>query len=69
MIGDSNAPDEDHWYYKLAEIERPEDLSFFRQPGCVIKDGEDWTVNENAEHLLNPPDGYYKRGLNCKTDD
>ena len=65
----SNAPDEDHWYFKLAEIERPEDWSFFRQPGGVFKDGEDWKINEDAENLINLPDGYYKRGLNGKTND
>ena len=57
MIGDSNAPDEDHWYFKLAEIERPEDWSFFRQPGGVFKDGEAWKVNEEAENLINLPQG------------
>ena len=35
MLGDSNAPDEDHWYYKLAEEDRPEDWKFHRQPGGV----------------------------------
>jgi len=69
MLGDSNAPDEDHWYFKLAEIERPKDWSFFRQAGGVYKDGEEWKINPNAENLKNLPDGYYERGLNGKTND
>jgi hypothetical protein len=69
MLGDSNAPDEDHWYYKLAEIERPEGWVFHRQPGGVYKDGEKWKINEKAENLGNLPDNYYKRGLSGKTDD
>jgi len=69
MLGDSNAPDEDHWYFKLAEIERPEDWAFYRQAGGVYKDGESWKINDDAENLINLPDNYYKRGLSGKTND
>ena len=69
IIGDSNAPDEDHWYFKLAEIERPDNWSFFRQPGGVYKDGESWAVNRQAENIKNLPDGYYDRGMQGKSDD
>jgi len=69
MLGDTNAPDEDHWYYKLAEIERPEGWVFHRQPGGVFRDGEEWKINNKAENLTNLPDNYYKRGLSGKTDD
>jgi len=69
MLGDTNAPDEDHWYYKLAEIERPEGWVFHRQPGGVFRDGEEWKINNKAENLTNLPDNYYRRGLSGKTDD
>ena len=69
MVGDTNAPDEDHWYYKAAEENSDEDWKFFRQPGGVYKDGEKWIVNENAENLSNLPNGYYRRGLANKSDD
>jgi len=69
MLGDTNAPDEDHWYYKIAEEEKPEDWKFYRQPGGVYRDGEDWVVNEAAENLGNLPEGYYRRGLQGKDDD
>ncbi len=75
MIGDTNAPDEDHWYYRLAEEERPQGWEFFRQPGGVISAGEDgdgrikWQPNPLAENINNLPDGYYLRGLAGKSDD
>jgi hypothetical protein len=57
-----NAPDEDHWYFKLAEEDRPEGWKFHRQPGGVFKDGEDWKVNPDAENLFNLPTAYYHQG-------
>lgn len=69
MIGDTNAPDEDHWYYELAENAKPDGWQFFRQPGGLIKDGEKWLPNENAENLINLPDGYYDRLKHGKSDD
>jgi hypothetical protein len=69
MLGDSNAPDEDHWYYKIAEEERPEDWKFYKQAGGVYRDGEEWKINPNAENIDNLPEGYYRRGLQGKTND
>tara|TARA_R110000803_G_scaffold49532_3_gene103088 strand:- start:2023 stop:3483 length:1461 start_codon:yes stop_codon:yes gene_type:complete len=69
ILGDSNAPDEDHWYYKLAEEEKPEEWTFHRQPGGVYKDGEEWRINPDAENVNNLPTAYYKRGMSGKTDD
>lgn len=69
LVGDSNAPDEDHWYFKLAEEDKPEGWKFHRQPGGVFKDGEDWKVNPDAENVSNLPTAYYHRGMQGKTDD
>ena len=74
MVGDTNAPDEENWYYKLAEEERPEGWSFHRQPGGVIKVRMDGTkavyeVNPDAENARNLPEGYYQRLIEGKTDD
>ena len=75
MIGDTNAPDEDHWYYRLAEEERPQGWEFYKQPGGVFNCGEDgngrikWQPNPLAENINNLPDGYYQRGLAGKSDD
>ena len=69
ILGDLNAPDEDHWYYKLAEKEKPEGYAFFRQPGGVVWDGAQWRVNERAENFANLAEGYYLRGLRGKSFD
>ena len=75
VIGDTNAPDEDHWYYHLAEEDTPEGWVFHRQPGGVTKEGIDqfgktvWTPNNDAENLVHLPHEYYIRGLKGKKDD
>jgi hypothetical protein len=69
MIGDTNAWDEDHWLWRLAEEDRPEGWTFFRQPGGVFPDGEGWVENPDAENLRNLPDGYYIRAVAGKKKD
>ncbi|KAG1534055.1 hypothetical protein G6F50_015669 [Rhizopus delemar] len=69
LFGDTNAPDSDHWYYKLAEEEKPEGWLFLRQPGGVVKLGDRWQVNPKAENLANLPPGYYERGMQGKKED
>jgi hypothetical protein len=69
MIGDTNAPDEDHWYYKMAEEDRPEGWVFLRQPGGVIPKGDSFVPNPDAENIHNLPDGYYIRGMAGKSYD
>ena len=77
MIGDTNAPDDDHWYYKLAEETKPKGWKFLRQPGGVIRqkseDGKSfkWVINPNAENIANLPGGtaYYENGMQGKSDD
>lgn len=66
IFGDTNAPDNDHWYYKAAEEEKPEGYLFLRQPGGVIRDGDSWKVNPDAENLKNLPPRYYERGMQGK---
>ena len=69
MLGDTNAPDEDHWYYDLAEIQKPEGYRFYRQAGGVIKVGDTYQVNPLAENTENLPPNYYKRGMAGKSED
>lgn len=71
IILDTNPCDDDHWYYKLAEEERPDTWEFFRQPGGLYKEGEEFKPNPEAENILNLPDGhnYYLRQIPSKTDD
>lgn len=69
MIGDTNAPDEDHWYYELAEEKHPKDWNFHRQPGGLFKKGDTYIENKEAENLSNLPDGYYIKGMEGKNAD
>lgn len=71
IFGDTNAPDTDHWYYRLAEDDRPEGWLFLRQPGGLIRDSKDapWRENPEAENLKNLPPGYYLKGAQGKAED
>ena len=69
MTGDTNAPDEDHWYYQLAEEADLPDWTFHRQPGGLLRDGEHFVENPDAENLGNLPDSYYLRGMQGKRKD
>ena len=70
MQGDTNAPDDDHWYYEIAEGPEQDGWAFFRQPGGVIKnEDKQWEVNPNAENLKNLPQDYYFRGMQNKSHD
>ena len=71
IFGDTNAPDTDHWYYRLAEERRPEGWTFFKQPGGLIRDSREapWRENPEAENLRNLPPGYYVKGAQGKDED
>ena len=73
IFGDTNAPDTDHWYYRLAEVDKPEGWSFHRQPGGLIRAGakEPWVANPLAENIQNLPgrSRYYTDGAQGKSDD
>ena len=76
MFGDTNACDEDHWYYRLAEEDRPEGWSFYRQPGGLRRTGkrdangrEVWDINHEAENLNNLLPDYYSSGMGGKADE
>lgn len=60
IIMDTNPPDSDHWWYKLAEEIKPEGWHFFAQPSGRA---------ENAENTENLPDDYYKRQVAGKDED
>lgn len=60
IIMSTNPPDNDHWWYKLAEEEHPEGWAFYKQPG-----GRD-PAAENVEHL---PERYYERQVAGKDPD
>jgi hypothetical protein len=59
IIMDTNPPDDDHWWYNLAEIERPAGYEFFRQPGGLIEINGRFFPNPRAENLDHLEDNYY----------
>lgn len=50
VIMDTNPPDDDHWWYDLAEVERPDTYAFFAQPPGDSEEAE------NIDWLLQTPD-------------
>jgi hypothetical protein len=60
IIADTNPPDSDHWWYRLAEEEKPEGWEFFRQPGGL---------DPQAENRENLPERYYERQMSGKDED
>lgn len=78
IIMDTNPPDDEHWYYKLAEEDKPENFAFFRQPGGLYlvtdkksPDFGKYKANPKAENIKNLRGGhqYYFNQLAGKTDD
>lgn len=71
IILDTNPPDDDHWYYKVAEEERPEEWHFFRQPGAMLLIDGEYVPNPDAENIRNIPTGYdyYTQQLPSKGSD
>jgi len=77
VMGDYNAPDDDHWLCRIQD-EAPEGWEFFVQPGGLIRGGRlpngrvDWRPNpehENRASLAEKyPNGYYIQGATGKSD-
>ena len=71
--GHTNAPDQDHWLYKICEEERPPNWAVFKQPPAVFKNDKGlWKINALAENIANlQPDGvkYYRNILSGKSED
>jgi hypothetical protein len=67
VIMDTNPPDSDHWWYKLAEETRPEGWAFFRQPGGLVEQDGVFVPNPAAENLEHLPPDFYQRRRNGKT--
>lgn len=60
LIMDTNPPDTDHWWYQLAEVDRPENWTFYRQPPALVFDQRQnkWVPNPSAENVRNLQLGY-----------
>ena len=69
LMMDTNPPDDDHWWYRLAEEERPEGWAFWRQPGGLVEESGEFVPNPLAENLKNlEPDFYAQRAQGKSRD-
>lgn len=59
IIMDTNSPDNDHWWFKLAEEESPEGWGFYAQPAGLVQVDGKWTENPAAENKQNLEPHYY----------
>jgi len=59
LIMDTNPPDDDSWWFKYAEKEKPKNWEFFKQPPAIVMlaNGE-YGPNEQAENIRNHTLGY-----------
>lgn len=78
VIMDTNPPDEDHWYYELAEVVRPQNHEFFKQPPAMFKFKDGYIPNcgqvrgvPQAENVRNLPAGwaYYQDIIQGKREE
>jgi len=68
IIGDSIAPDEDHWLAEFAD-KPPDGWEIFIQPGAAIWKVGKWEVNPSAENIHNLQPGYYNALIQGKRKD
>ena len=79
IIADTNPPDSDHWWFRLAEETKPAGYAFYRQPGGLDDNAENlcW-LNQTPDTLVMPDDdpvrrkagrGYYERLLAGKSEE
>lgn len=66
VILDTNPPDTDHWWHRLAEEERAEGWEFFAQPGGLLEQNGRFLPNPLAENLEHLPRGFYLRRMRGK---
>ncbi|HYN54389.1 MAG TPA: hypothetical protein VES38_06765 [Methylotenera sp.] len=59
IIMDTNSPDDDHWWYEIAEVKLPDGYEFFAQPGALLKiNDSQYVPNPLAENVKNHILGY-----------
>lgn len=58
VIMDTNSPDDDHWWYDLAEVSKPDGFAFFAQPGALLLQGDRYVANPAAENVQHHILGY-----------
>jgi hypothetical protein len=61
VMMDTNPPDDDHWWYELAEEIQPENMEFFRQPSGLDPDAENLDYLVQTPYTLKLPVGHPER--------
>jgi hypothetical protein len=63
---DSNPPDNDHWWYHLAEEDKPDNWAFFRQPPALIPQNGRYVANVGQITGIPPAEGvqHQPKGFN-----
>jgi hypothetical protein len=69
IIMDTNPPDDDSWWYRLAEMETPNGWEFYRQPGGLTEEDGIFIENPHGENTKNLDDHYYLVGMAGKDPD
>lgn len=68
VLATSNACARDNWLAEIALGHKPDGWWVGIQPGGVVKKGNQWVENPNAENYKNLADGYYKGQLGNKKE-
>lgn len=68
IIGDTNPPDEDHWFFEM-EKSPPPGWDFFTQPGGLIRRDDKWIANPDGENTANLEANYYATRSAGKRED
>jgi hypothetical protein len=84
LIMDTNSPDDSNWWYKIAEIKKPEAIAFFTQPPALFRHEEKGTGHiwyepnkgqvsgisaaENVDHLNEGWEYYFKQVVENSED-
>jgi hypothetical protein len=59
LIMDTNPCDDDHWWFRKFEVEKPDGFALFKQPPALVKDNfGNWNPNPTAENIKNLALGY-----------
>ena len=64
IVMDTNPPNDNHWWYRLAEIEKPQGYRFWRQPPALIK-----AFDEDKMPIYVPNDGTHPGILQAENID
>lgn len=52
VVMDTNPPNDRHWWYEMAEVQKPDGWSFWRQPPALLPSGAgQYRVNPDAENV------------------